>query len=201
MARSRGQTWSATVQGRALCCCGLCHGSGHAGVAGRCGRHRCADHPGTLAGRSAGGYLLMGIFIHLVIVLPLMLMLARPDASIFGTRVLLCVAACAAMTALYWFAGLARPRVAGAGWPAILLLLLLTLGNVATSGRRASCALHPPPPPKSKRAQLRNRAQRAFRARYSGVRPSWAHRGGLGMVAGFTAIVFVGTSEVDIVCW
>ena len=65
--------------------------------------------PGTLAAGSAGGYLLMGIFIHLVIVLPLMLMLARPDASIF-TRVLLCVAACAAMTALYWFAGVGAPR-------------------------------------------------------------------------------------------
>lgn len=155
--------------------------------------------PGQLAAGSAGGWLLMGIFLQLLITIPPILLLHRKWAN-GRLNAAISVLACAVMAALYWFAGGGTPRSwLAAGWAVIAILLLLTWATWKGQPVRKQ-APHPPPQPKSKRHKKpRSQVQQAYRQSRSGVRPSWAHRGGLGMVGGFLAIVFVGTSEVDVV--
>ena len=158
--------------------------------------------PGTLAAGSAGGYLLMGIFIHLVIVFAV-----DADARPARTRPSL-PASCfawppARMTALYWFAGVGAPRACG--WPRAghdFAAAAADLGNVATSaGAQAGTASTAATEIKAAQRSHAAGAAIAFSARYSGVRQSWAHRGGLGMVAGFWRLCLLAPRRSILCCW
>ena len=90
---------------------------------------------------------------------------ASSQAGERALQVLICLSGCAAMAALYWFAGGGSPRSwLAAGWAVILLLLLLTWAT--WKGQPVRNCHHPPPQPRSRRHNKpRSRARSSHTAR------------------------------------